>query len=367
MIIRVLHVIGSLGLGGAQVCLKYLVEHAGDCGIESFIYPLRQKPADVAIQGRVVGSSYPNYDPRKVLEIRRLCRRYDIDIIHAHLHKPVIASLLIRPFGRSKVVVHEHGSIALPGIQYALYRLMLRFMHKKADAYITVSHALADYLKNNIGVDSRHITTVYNAIDFQTFTPRQDTRRSMRQQLNLDSRDIAIGFAGRLDYEKGADLAVRSLAYLLRQSPHFMLLLAGAGREQFRLQSLARQLHVDHRVRFLGFRSDISAVMNAFDVGVVPSRQEGFGLSAAELMRMKIPVVCSGVQGLAEIVTNEKTGLIVPGDEPEKIALAIERIISDQPLKMKLVENAHEFSTRFSIEQYVHEIRLIYERVLAAK
>ena len=94
MSIRVLHIIGNLRSGGAQVCLKQIVENNDTQEIEHFIYPLRCKHMDIPIDGHIIKLPYPNYDPRKFYAIFSLCKKYDIDIIHAHLHKPIIGALL---------------------------------------------------------------------------------------------------------------------------------------------------------------------------------------------------------------------------------------------------------------------------------
>ncbi len=108
MAIRVLHITSSLGQGGAQVCVKYLVENAGS-GVEPFVYPLRYGGIDISVNGEVAELAYPNYDVRKFFSILRLCREHRIDIIHAHLEKSILGGLLASYFCKGCVVVHEHG------------------------------------------------------------------------------------------------------------------------------------------------------------------------------------------------------------------------------------------------------------------
>ena len=80
MTVKVLHIIGNLKLGGAQVCVKYLVENTTMVDVENFVYPLRGREIDITVDGNIIKYPYCNYDPRKFFAIFKLCKKYDIDI-----------------------------------------------------------------------------------------------------------------------------------------------------------------------------------------------------------------------------------------------------------------------------------------------
>ncbi|MHC5139977.1 MAG: glycosyltransferase, partial [Planctomycetota bacterium] len=205
---RVLHIIGSLRLGGAQVCLKQIVEHNNDPDIEHFVYPLRCKQVDIPIEGNILSNPYRNYDPRKFFDILKVCKKHKIDIIHAHLHKPILGGLLATYFQKTPVIVHEHGPIFRPGIQYAAYRLGLRLLSKRSYAIIANSRATAHELMRRSGVPKSNIHVIYNAVDLKNFQPDPDAREAVRQQFSFSDNDIVIGFVGRLHPVKGVDLLV---------------------------------------------------------------------------------------------------------------------------------------------------------------
>ncbi|MHC5162134.1 MAG: glycosyltransferase family 4 protein, partial [Planctomycetota bacterium] len=186
---RVLHIIGSLRLGGAQVCLKQIVEHNNDPDIEHFVYPLRCKQVDIPIEGNILSNPYRNYDPRKFFDILKVCKKHKIDIIHAHLHKPILGALLATYFQKIPVIVHEHGSIARPGIQYSFYRWILKRLRKRARLFIAVSNAAAKQLTDYAGIETDRIQVVYNAVDLEKFTPDQTLRQSVRGDLDISSDD----------------------------------------------------------------------------------------------------------------------------------------------------------------------------------
>lgn len=358
--IRVLHIIGSLRLGGAQICLKNIVEHASKDKVEHFIYPLRSKQIDIPIDGNMIKFPYPNYDPRKFFAILRICKQYNIDIIHAHLEKPVIGALLANIICKIPVVVHEHGPIFRKGFKHSIYRIALRALRSRASQFIAVSKATATELSEKARIPKENIKLVYNSVDTAKFKPDVDLRKKARQELNVSETQNVIGFLGRLAWVKGVDLLVDAFALLSRTNPELVLVLAGDGPELDTLKHLAKRLGISDKVKFMGFRSDISRIINSFDISVIPSRQESLGIVALESMCARVPIVCSGVEGLAEIITDCRTGLVTAQNTSEQIAFCVEKLLDDKDLRLKLIENAAHFVIRFDVRSQVDAVEEIY-------
>jgi glycosyltransferase involved in cell wall biosynthesis len=364
---RILHIIGSMRLGGAQTCLKYLVERNQNPDIEQFVYPLRPRPVEIALQAKVIQYNYPNYDPRKFWAILRICNDYDIDIIHAHLHKPILGALLATYFCDVRVVVHEHGPIFRPGIQYGAYRRLLRRLHHRASRFIANSQATARQLQKVANVDPQEIEVIYNTVDLETFQPNEAARNRLRREYHFTDDDIILGYAGRLHEVKGVDLLIEAMAILLKKSPHYRLLLLGHGPDQPALEKQTQQLGIQQHVQFLGFRRDVAEFMNAFDIGVVPSRQEPFGIVALEFMRAKVPLVCSDADGLAEFVRHEENALVPSPNTPENIADCIERLALDPDLAQKISDTAYQCTEAFGVENQIQALERVYREVLTGR
>lgn len=360
MTIRVLHIIGNLRLGGAQVSAKYLVENADREKIESFVYPLRPKNIMIPIKGNVIEIPYLNYDPRKFLAILRICKEHNIDIIHAHLNKSIMGALLATFFCSVKVIVHERGPVFRKGIQYSFYRFMLRLLHHRATVIIANSQTTANRLTQKVKIDPKRITVIPNAVDFEKFNPQKTERLRMRKMLKADSDDIVLGFIGRLNHVKGVDILIKAMSLLLKKSPRYILVVIGQGPQEKYLYKLVNKLGIGERVRFLGFCSNVPEIMDAFDIAVVPSRQEPFGIVAVEIMRKKIPMVCSGADGLAELVENNVNAIVPKKNTPENIYEKIKMLANDKKLQQKLADNAYSFSEKFSIKNCVDAIQKIY-------
>jgi glycosyltransferase involved in cell wall biosynthesis len=353
MPIKVLHVIGSLGCGGAQVVLKQIVEYSDANEFDMFVYPLRSRDVNIPIQGKIINRSYPNYDPRKFFTILKLCKQYNIDVLVAHLDKSVMACLFASFFCKSRVIVYEHGSVLVKGLLYFLYRTVLRLFWRRADRFIAVSKNIADYLTRNIGISSDRIRVVHNAVQTDVFNPQRISSSAAKANLKISESDIVVGFVGRLDPMKGVDLLIEAAALLLQSSKRYMFLIAGDGPQRPSLEKSAKRLSIENRVRFFGFCRDVPAVMAAFDIGVVPSRFEPFGIVCLELMSMKVPVISSGAGGMSEYITDEQTGLVLKQNTPEEICRCVERLTNDKQLSQKLKEAGYELAKHFGVDRYV--------------
>jgi glycosyltransferase involved in cell wall biosynthesis len=364
MAIRVLHIIGSLHLGGAQIVLKQIVEHSDPVQFEHFVYPLRPANPEISITKNVLSHSRFNYDPRKLTDILRICRERQFDIIHTHLHKDAVIGLTGSFFQNIPVVVHEHGAIFLPGPQYAGFRILLRTLRGRATAFIANSQASARQLTKAAGVSPSKITVIYNAVDPAVFQPDPDMRKKIRTQLKIPDNAVVIGFVGRLHRDKGIDLLVEAIGTVCRESPNFRLLILGSGPMKNDLHRRAGQLNIAPNVYFVGFQPDIAEWLNAFDIGCLPSRNESFGLAAVEMMAMNIPLVCTDVGGLAELTAGGKNAVVLKQNSPRRIAAEIQRLNADTALRTQISKNAFEFAKQFSVETFIQKIETLYSNLM---
>jgi len=219
-------------------------------------------------------------------------------------------------------------------------------------------------LEKVANVDPQQIEVIYNAVDLEAFKPDAAARKRLRREYDLADDDIVLGFVGRLHEVKGVDLLLEAMAILLKQSQRYRLLLLGHGPDQSALEKRARQLDIRQHVTFLGLRENVAEIMNTFDIGVVPSRQESFGISALELMRAQVSLVSSNVEGLAEFVLHEENALVPSSLTPEKIAECVEQLVHDPSLQDKLVQAAFRSTEKFGIENHIRSIEQVYRKVL---
>jgi glycosyltransferase involved in cell wall biosynthesis len=362
MPIRVLHVIDHLGFGGAPMVVKNIAEGLDPSRVETFVCPLRANPRELPIKANMIHLGYGKYDPRVIPAIKKVCRERHIDIIHAHLGKAVICSLIAGPSCGAKVVIHEHGPIFTPGTSWVLCRF-LHLLGHRATLAIANSQATVTALHEKAGMPLDAIHIIDNFVDFARFDPALYDRQKAQASLNLSEDDIVVGFVGRLDPAKGADILIEAGQVLININRRYRLVIVGEGRERPNLERLASQLFLGDRIVFAGLCENPAQAMAAFDLAVVPSRQEAFGIAVVEFMRMRIPVIASAAGGLIELVRDGETGLVLNSLDPQSIVTAVLRLMGDPSLRQTLADNAAVFSQRFDGRRQLQQLTQLYEQV----
>lgn len=271
------------------------------------------------------------------------------DLVHVHgLRAGWVAALAAyyRPF---PLIVSAHNLVPAGRAT----RLALRLIGHRAARIIAISEAIADGLAAQ--GDPRHkIVVIPNGIDVNFFAQGPD-RAEARQALSVPNDAFMVGCIARLSPEKGVDVLVCAAAAL----PGMLFLIAGDGPEH---EKLARDL--PSNVRLLGRIADTRVLLRAADVLAVPSRQEGQGIVALEAMASGIPVVASHVGGLAEMLTDGETALLVPPDDPSALADALIRLQNDAPLWHRLITNAETLvREKYESSQMVRATEEVYDKV----
>ncbi len=362
--IRVLHVIDHLGYGGAPFVVKGIVERMPVDRVESLVHALRPNPKPLPIRAEVITLKGNKYSPAAIRSIANICKTHRIDIVHAHLQKAVVSSLLATYLGVSRLILHEHGPIFRGGTG-CLYRGLLRLLGPRADMIVANSEAAKLALEKTMRGSKVPIAVVPNFIDVAQFDPDRYDRDSIRESLGLGRDQFVVGFVGRLDRAKGPDLLVEAAALLRNPGHSRRFLVVGAGPQRERLERRIQRLDLDRVVVLAGLYENPATVMRAFDAGVVPSRREAFGIAALEMMRMRVPVIVSPVGGLPELVRDGRTGILLPQLSPGAIAAAVRRLEEDAALRQTLGRNAFEHASSFDGREQVRQMVDIYERLIS--
>ena len=362
MKIRVLHVIDHLGYGGAPFIVKNIAEKLDTEYIETFVCALRTNPEPLPIKTKVISLKYNKYNPFAFLTIAKLCKQHDINIIHAHLQKSIICSLLAGFLCNAKIIIHEHGPIFRRGTG-CIYRLLLKLLAKKASIAIANSKATIEALKEIAQLDEQSAYVVTNFVDFARFDHTLYDRQKARDSLGITEDKKVVGFVGRLDICKGVDLLIKAAAMLCKKDPQYHFVIVGHGGQRKNLEQLVLQLGLKENITFTGLHKNPAEILSAFDIAIVPSRREAFGIAAVEFMRMKVPVIASPVGGLLEVIKHNKTGIFLDNLSADSIARAIYSLMQDSSLRKQLIENAELSSRKFDGAEQLKQITDIYKKL----
>ncbi|WP_437929396.1 glycosyltransferase family 4 protein [Sorangium sp. So ce291] len=371
--LRIVHAVSSLNGGGMEHFVLRLAEAQRRHGHDASILALRGGPLEeLARQRALPVTVLRGRLPARVAQGALAFARRRPHIIHAHnptsLHYATVGKLLTR----ARLVFTDHAQTR------GIIRVPSRFEWRETDAVVGCSQDTADK-SGAVGVAS-NISVIHNGIDI---TPARRTREEVRAELGFGAdaapaassepaassapdASSAGAFLGIMPAAfhpvKGHDVLLRALARLRDRGVAVTVLIVGDGDERDRIHGLARELGIHGKeARFLGFRKDVPDLLLAADFFVLPSRDEGLPLAVLEAMARRLPVVVTPVGGVPEVVRSEEHGLLVPVDDPDALAGAIERLARDPALGRRLGEAGHvRVRDDFSFEKMTRKYEQLY-------
>ena len=265
-------------------------------------------------------------DPLLLVQLIKFVRGHAGQLVHTHLiHADLYGTLAARLAGIPFVVSTKHGYN--PWRTKWQYAFLDRLASLLQNRIITISDALGSWLVEIEGLPPKKLSTVHYALDVNRF------RSSTAGELSFEASKPVIGTVSRLIHQKGIHVLLQAFAACARQHPTISLVVVGDGPERSALENSAKELGIDHRVHFLGYRSDVDRILPHMDIFTLPSFGEGFGLVLLEAMAHSKPVVATDVMSIPEIVENGKTGFLVPAKDISALAQALDTLIEDPGLR----------------------------------
>jgi glycosyltransferase involved in cell wall biosynthesis len=281
------------------------------------------------------------------ISILRLCwftRRYGVDIVHGHSVRGARYAGFVGALHRRPV------SICTAHSERALKQM------GGCRQIIAVSQSLLQSLLT-CGYPENKISVICNGVPEWVV----GNRNQLRRELGIPDNVYAVVHAGRFSNVKGQDLLLRASEHCPPQM-HFYFI--GDHQTAFG-QQVQAQVHDRSRIHFLGYRGDVQRLLPAFDAFAFPSRREALGLSIIEASAASLPIVATSVGGIPEVIINEKTGLLVPPEQPLALAEALVRLQTDAALSKRLGQNARErYLSHFTVDEMVQSTVDVYRRCL---
>ncbi|OLU24550.1 glycosyl transferase [Pseudomonas sp. PA15(2017)] len=260
--------------------------------------------------------------------IRHLVSERNFALCIAHRFKPTYIACLAT---RLPVIGVNHAF----GVYRRRFRQWFANAFSKRLMLLGVSNAVRDDLRASLPAwpDSR-IETLYNRIDIDALKAQQVTRESAREHLGLPQDVWVVGNVGRLHPDKDQETLIRGFAKALPDLPAgSLLVIVGRGRLEARLRALAEELGIEHAVRLLGQIPNAKYYFKAFDVFVLTSDHEPFGMVLLEAMVAGIPLICSDCGGGREVV--DSVGILFPQGQIDALSQKVAAVCASQEVELK--------------------------------
>lgn len=343
-----MHVIDSLGIGGAERVVINVVNGLDPEGFEQLVCCISRKGRLAQLLGehsRCIdmekGSRADHLMPMK---IARLIREEKPHIIHTQSWAGVdgvIAHLIAR--GGTRAVHSEHGR-SLPYVdgEPARRKLVRRCAYHLVDLVFTISEEMRQYLCRQTGFPYERMKVIPNGVDIAKIDSADE--RGLREELGLASDDCVIGTVARFDPVKDLASLIRAFAHLCahHNGRRLKLLLVGDGSERPALEKLASEIGIRDRLILTGFTDDIPRLLRTMDIFAVSSVSEGLPIAVLEAMCARLPVVATNVGAVPELVTGGLSGLLVEPRAPQAMAEKLAILVNDPELSRRFGASARQ-------------------------
>lgn len=297
------------------------------------------------------------YDLGAAREIKKLLIKQNIDILHCHDYKSNLIGLFAVRGLNIKVISTVHGYLSV-GIKMRLYEILDRYILRYFDKVIAVSDALAHFLKGKVRKNA--LLVIPNGINVKEFKRETDILKK-KKEIGFDEKDLVVGTIGRISPEKGHIYLLKAAKEICRNRGNVKFIIVGDGPAKMKLERWVFKNNLADRIIFTGSIEKIKEVLSVFDVFVLPSRKEAFGLSLLEAMACSKPVIATDVGGIPSIIENDKLGVLI---KPRNIGLmsdAILKLLGDENQRLNMGANAQNYvNKKYSIDSMVKAYEKLY-------
>ena len=276
----------------------------------------------------------------------------------------VFGTLAWRKKKYGELFVTVNNPVIYPGISTIgriLYPCLYRWMSRYASAFLVKS----DMVRDEVATVIQHKTPVIsikNGIDFSIFDKDKEYQ-DIRYGLGIKEDDIVITNVAALDNRKGQEYLIVAAIELRKVYP-IHVLLVGEGNDGERLKNIVKEKMADGYIHFLGRRSDINCILANSNIFVLSSIHEGLPNSLMEAMAMGLPCVATDVGGVRQLIDSADKGIVVRSESSDEIANAIEKVLANKELSMRMSQNAYQkMYEEYSQAVATRQLLSIYEGV----
>ena len=326
---KIVHTEASVGWGGQEI--RILLETLEMRKLGHDVQVVCDPTAQMVERAKAYGIEPYTVDLRKkslkyIRPLARLLQELSPDVVNTHSSNDAWLSSLAKYWMKSKPTLIRTRHVSAP----VRSNLATRWMYSRAHAgTATTGDAISKHLVDDLGMDSDNVRTIPTGVDTDTFSP--PTSRSF---------DKNIGIVATLRSWKGHRYLFEALSCL---DDNWTLTVVGDGPQEQALKELAGELHIESRVHFHGYLSDVSQIFKTIDIFCLPSyANEGVPQALLQACATQLPIVTTNVGGIPDLIQHEVNGLIVETQSAAAIAAAVQRLGEDAELRARLGQAARK-------------------------
>lgn len=378
--IKIVYLIPSLKVAGAEkICLDLSI-NLDNSLFNVFIISLKDEiplAKNIANHANVrvltLGMpdilNFPWIHLKTIIKLFRIVKKINPDIIHSHLwgaHCVYLYSLIFLK-NKPKFLATIHTS----GLHYDSSKLVMKyFFFLESFIYRILKFKIVSVSKNVDNMVKKKLyylssIQINNGIDINHFHPSETIKKKTKEILGIENKYPILLHVGRAAEVKRQRDIIEAVSILKSKYKELILLLVGRDNKEA-YEELVIKLNLSENVKFLGVNENMVEIINSADIGVFPSLYEGLSIALAEQMSCGLPMVISDIPSLREMTNDGKNAILVPTKDPNAIANAVIKIISNPDLAISLGRNARNYVVQnYSLNNMVKSYELFYKKMIS--
>ncbi len=269
-------------------------------------------------------------------QLARFIATHQVDVVHVHWKDDLFVTALAKKLSNHPFAFFHTRQMMVPGRKYDPYHW---FVYRTLDRFIAITRQIEQQARDNLNLPSEKIAQIYYGVRRSPRLKPEELKR-VKEQFGIGQK-FTIGLVGRIDWYKAQYLIIEAMAILKKNSVDMDCVIVGHAMDENYLAELKQKIidsDLSDRIRFIDFTDKPHELMQCFDVLVLTTHVETFGLVLVEAMSLGIPVIGSNAGGVLEIIDHEKTGLLFKTKDAGSLANAIERMQNDPKFRQRLAK-----------------------------
>ena len=306
-------------------------------------------------------------DLKSIKEIRKVLKKIKPDIVYLHSSKAGALGRIALLFNfKVKILYNAHGwyfNAQISNKKKKIFALIERVLAIKTNKIINISKSeYESALKYKIA-SKKKMCIIENGIDFTKFKDSNKYRDETRKKLNIKDNEIVIGVVGRLSEQKDPMTMIKAFKEVYEENKNVKMLFVGSGDLEDNIKKFAENNNILDKVIITGWVDEVEKFIPAFDIAVLPSKWEGFGLVLIEYMACNKPIIASNVGGIKNIIKDEVNGYLINKENKKQLYVAIKKVIIEHNKAKKMIQTNLKYIEKYNITVLIEEHKKLFNNM----
>jgi len=307
------------------------------------------------------------FHPFKIIELAKIIKNNSYNIINTQFSKDLwilVPSLNYIGLDFPLILTKRMESSVMKK------DFMHKWLYKRVNYVLAISNVIKKNVIETCPIPEEKIILHYNGVDLKKFDPSKADGKRVRNELNIKDDEILIGMLSRITYGKGYEEFLYAVKKLNEEFSNLRFLIAGEASPDEKdyeksIKKIVKDLSLQEKVRFTGFREDTADLLSALDIFVFPSHSESFGNALIEAMAMEKPCVATNSHGVLDIIEDNVTGFLFNRKDENHLVEKLKHLITSPDKRIKIGKAAREHVVEnFNIEKQTQNLIDLYRKLV---